>query len=52
MKLSAIISLRISILESRSRKPSVHLKPKTFKCLNAMAWETDLFAEARVLYLC
>ena len=34
-------------LESCSRELYVHLKPKTFKNLDEMAKEADLFAEAR-----
>ena len=34
-------------LESCNRELYVHLKPKTFKNLDEMARETDLFAEAR-----
>ena len=38
---------RDQFLESCSRELYVHLKPKTFKNLNEMAKEADLFAEAR-----
>ena len=34
-------------LESCSRELYAHLKPKTFKILDEMAKEADLFAEAR-----
>ena len=34
-------------LESCSRELYVHLKPKAFENLDAMANEADLFAEAR-----
>ena len=37
---------RDQILESRNRELYVHLKPKTFKNLDAIAREVDLFAEA------
>ena len=40
-------------LESCNRELYVHLKPKTFKNLNEMAKEADLFAEARgVVHTC
>ena len=38
---------RDQFLESSSRELYVHLKPKTFKNLDEMAKEADLFAEAR-----
>ena len=38
---------RDQFLESCSRELYVHLKPKTFKNLDEMAKEADLFAEAR-----
>ena len=38
---------RDQFLESCSRRLYVHLKPKTFKNLDEMAKEADLFAEAR-----
>ena len=38
---------RDQFLESCSRELYVHLKPKTFKYLDEMAKEADLFAEAR-----
>ena len=38
---------RDQVLESCSRELYVHLKPKTFKNLDEMAKEADLFAEAR-----
>ena len=38
---------RDQFLESCSRELYVHLKPKTFKILDEMAKEADLFAEAR-----
>ena len=39
--------MRDQFLESCSRELYVHLKPKTFKNLDEMAKEADLFAEAR-----
>ena len=38
---------RDQFLEPCNRELYVHLKPKTFKNLNEMAKETDLFAETR-----
>ena len=38
---------RDQILDSCSRELFVHLKPKSFKNLEEMAKETDLFAEVR-----
>ena len=38
---------RDQYLESCNRALYVHLKPKTFKSLDGMAMEADLFAEAR-----
>ena len=38
---------RNQFLEPCSRELYVHLKPKAFENLDAMARETDLFAEAR-----
>ena len=38
---------RDQFLEACSRELFVHLKPKAFENLNAMAKEADLFAEAR-----
>ena len=38
---------RDQFLEACSREPFVHLKPKAFENLDAMAKEADLFAEAR-----
>ena len=38
---------RDQFLESCSRELYIHLKPKTFKKLDEMAKEADLFAEAR-----
>ena len=38
---------RDQFLELCSRELYVHLKPKTFKNLDEMAKEADLFAEAR-----
>ena len=38
---------RDQFLQSCSREPYVHLKPKAFENLDAMAKEVDLFAEAR-----
>ena len=40
-------SLEISFSNSYSREMYVHLKPKSFKSLEEMAKEEDLFAEAR-----
>ena len=40
-------STRDQFLESCSRELYVHLKPKTFKNLDEMATDADLFAEAR-----
>ena len=38
---------RDQFLESSCRELYVHLKPKSFENLDAMAREADLFAEAR-----
>ena len=42
---------RDQFLESCSRELYVHLKPKAFENLDAMATEADLFAEAHVACL-
>ena len=47
MKLFAIFFARDQFLDSCSRELYVHLKPKSFKNLEEMAKEADLFAEAR-----
>ena len=47
MRLYAISWRVTNFLESCSRELYVHLKPKTFKNLDEMAKEADLFAEAR-----
>ena len=39
--------VRDQFLESCSRELYVHLKPKTFKNLDEMAKEADLFADAQ-----
>ena len=47
MKLFAIFFSRDQFLDSCSRQLYVHLKPKSFKNLEEMAKEADLFAEVR-----
>ena len=42
---------RDQFLESCSRELYVHIKPKTFKNLDEMAKEADLFAEAEVAFI-
>ena len=43
--------VRYQFLESCSRERSAHLKPKTFKNLEEMAKDADLFAKVRGVYI-
>ena len=47
VKVKIDVQTGMQFLESYKRELYVHLKPKTFKNLNEMVSQADLFAEAR-----